>query len=58
MKSIENNVKDLMEIAVLGKANCPQLICDAYIRGLRDGKDLAKKKTIEAIEKEYNCRAN
>jgi len=49
---MKKEIKDLIMIAEMGEANIPLLLEDAYNRGLRDGKDLAKRKSIEAIEKE------
>ena len=49
---MENNIKDLLEMSALGKANNAQLIIDAYNRGLIEGKEIAEKKAIEAIEQE------
>ncbi len=49
---MKKDIKDLLEIAKQQNANVPLLIEDAFHRGLQIGKDLAKKKAIEAIEQE------
>ncbi len=45
-------IKDLLEMARHKDANIEQLMMDAFYRGAVYGKDLAKRKAIEAIEKE------
>jgi len=45
-------IRDLIEMAKYKGANIEMLLEDAYDRGLRHGKDLAKQKSIEAIQQE------
>jgi len=45
-------IDDLFKIAELENANIKQLLHDAYMRGLRDGVEIAKEKAIEAIRQE------
>jgi len=52
MKNKINAIKDLIEIAKIKNCNMPAILENAYYRGLVDGKELAKKKAIEAIEQE------
>ena len=52
ISSMTEDIKDLLEMAKQPTANIEMLIGDAFRRGLRIGKDLAKKKAIEAIEQE------
>ena len=45
-------LQDLVEISKVGEPNIPWLLEDAYNRGLVDGKEIAKRRMIEAIELE------
>lgn len=45
-------IQDLIMISENEYANIPVLLEDAYKRGFVDGKDFAKKKSIEAIREE------
>lgn len=48
--SVERDpIADLIHIAYLDTPNIKLLLQDAYKRGLTDGKELTKKKIIEAI---------
>ena len=49
---MKREIKDLIEMAKIKTANMELLLEDAFYRGLRTGKDLAKKKAIKAIEQE------
>ena len=49
---MNEDIKDLLEMAKQKNANIELLMEDAFRRGLRIGKDLAKKKAIKAIEEE------
>ena len=46
------NILDLIEVSKQENANMELLLEDAFNRGVVYGKDLAKRKAIEAIEKE------
>lgn len=50
--SIEERIKDLIEMSKMENPNYELLIQDAFYRGIQTGKELAKKKAIEAIEQE------
>jgi hypothetical protein len=49
---MKEDIKDLIKISLIKDSNMPLLIEDAYRRGLEAGKELAKRKIIEAIEQE------
>ncbi len=49
---MNKDIEDLIEICRLKNANVELLLKDAFHRGLLSGKELAKKKIIEAIEQE------
>ena len=52
MKKEIEEIKDLIEMSKHKDVNISMLLADAYYRGLVAGKDLAKRKAIEAIEEE------
>ncbi len=52
IRSADNVIFDLIEISKKPKANIELLLKDAFTRGLNTGKELAKRKAIEAIEQE------
>lgn len=47
-----NEIHDLIKIAEVDGANIPMLLFTAWSRGFVDGKNMAKKKAIEAIQQE------
>lgn len=49
---IKEHIQDLIDMSKQQDANYELLIEDAFRRGIVAGKDLAKKKAIEAIEQE------
>jgi hypothetical protein len=52
IKSEDNIIFDLIEISKKPNVNIELLLKDAFSRGLNTGKELAKRKAIEAIEQE------
>lgn len=49
---MREEIKDLVEMAQQENANVGGLMEAAFLRGLSEGKEIAKKKAIEAINEE------
>jgi hypothetical protein len=51
-------IEDILKMSDMENANYRGLIKSAFVRGFKEGKEFAKKKSIEAIQGEYNHRSN